>query len=237
MDLRTGSGSLHAPITAGGNTTSHWDNFLAPPIMPDRWVHAKGPFLTYLARCPGDSCEGFDGSGDVWFKIDQAGLKSEGKDLRGPWYQDSDFSAIKAMHRLTLIFQVHRVGTIARPYYINQTRHSSLSPTSTASTPGNPPWNLLFTSSCVDDVAVPGTGVCYGQVLQSLLSDVQVLVDLRSRCLIRTGSENLRGEVDRESSSLLFRGIQSEIRGWVSHVQSPTAGASGSPSRPFQSRL
>lgn len=54
---------------------------------PDSWHHANGPLLTYLAACPGDSCEGFDGSGDVWFKIDQLGLLPTATDLRGPWWQ------------------------------------------------------------------------------------------------------------------------------------------------------
>jgi lytic cellulose monooxygenase (C1-hydroxylating) len=40
-----------------------------------------------MARCPGDSCEGFDGKGSVWFKIAQYGLAPEAPNLRGPWLQ------------------------------------------------------------------------------------------------------------------------------------------------------
>lgn len=78
--------SLHAPIRAGNNVTAHWDNFM-PDVFPNVWPHSIGPILAYMAACPGDSCEGFDGSGDVWFKIDQVGLSPEAVDLRGPWQQ------------------------------------------------------------------------------------------------------------------------------------------------------
>jgi hypothetical protein len=40
-----------------------------------------------MAACPGDTCEGFDGKGAVWFKIAQVGLQPEAQDLRGPWWQ------------------------------------------------------------------------------------------------------------------------------------------------------
>lgn len=78
--------SVHAPIKAGSNITAHWDNFV-PGVFPNGWIHDSGPLFTYMAACPGDSCEGFDGSGNVWFKIDQVGLTPEAKDLRGPWKQ------------------------------------------------------------------------------------------------------------------------------------------------------
>ncbi|RDL42041.1 Uncharacterized protein BP5553_02020 [Venustampulla echinocandica] len=78
--------SLHAPIEAGSNITAHWDNFM-PNVWPDGWHHADGPLFAYMAACPGDSCEGFDGSGAVWFKINQLGLKPDAQDLRGPWIQ------------------------------------------------------------------------------------------------------------------------------------------------------
>ncbi|KAH8600697.1 glycosyl hydrolase family 61-domain-containing protein [Bisporella sp. PMI_857] len=78
--------ALHAPIKAGGNITAHWDQFMTN-VWPDGWHHGDGPFLTYLAACPGTSCDGFDGSGKVWFKIDQLGLMPQAQDLRGPWWQ------------------------------------------------------------------------------------------------------------------------------------------------------
>lgn len=58
-----------------------------PDVFPNVWPHSIGPVLAYMAACPGDSCEGFDGSGDVWFKIGQVGLSPEAEDLRGPWQQ------------------------------------------------------------------------------------------------------------------------------------------------------
>jgi hypothetical protein len=58
-----------------------------PDVFPNVWPHSIGPILAYMAACPGDSCEGFDGSGDVWFKIGQVGLSPEAEDLRGPWQQ------------------------------------------------------------------------------------------------------------------------------------------------------
>ncbi|EUC60759.1 glycoside hydrolase family 61 protein [Rhizoctonia solani AG-3 Rhs1AP] len=33
----------------------------------------KGPMLVYMANC-GDSCDNFDGSGNVWFKVSSEGL-------------------------------------------------------------------------------------------------------------------------------------------------------------------
>lgn len=42
-----------------------------------------------MARCPGNTCEGFDGKGPVWFKIGQYGLAPGAKSLRGPWLQAS----------------------------------------------------------------------------------------------------------------------------------------------------
>ena len=84
--------SLHAPIAAGSNITAHWNN-LQPDIWPENWHHGDGPLFAYMAACPGDSYEGFDGSGAVWFKIDQIGLAPGAPDLRGPWVQESLLTA------------------------------------------------------------------------------------------------------------------------------------------------
>ncbi|RDL38906.1 uncharacterized protein BP5553_03246 [Venustampulla echinocandica] len=56
--------SLHAPIEAGGQTHTNYTN---PSYysLPDDWQYT-GPMFAYMAACPGDSCEGFDGSGAVW---------------------------------------------------------------------------------------------------------------------------------------------------------------------------
>lgn len=77
---------LHAPIKAGGEIFTNWTN---PSYYswPDDWQHTVGPMFAYMAACPGESCEGFDGSGAVWFKIDQQGLTPDAPDLRGMWEQ------------------------------------------------------------------------------------------------------------------------------------------------------
>lgn len=51
---------LHGEIAAGSDITATWA----------QWTHAEGPVTVYMAKCPG-SCADFDGSGNVWFKIDQ----------------------------------------------------------------------------------------------------------------------------------------------------------------------
>jgi hypothetical protein len=46
-----------------------------------------------MARCPGTSCEGFDGGGAVWFKIQQLGLKPGATGIGGGnWMQDQILS-------------------------------------------------------------------------------------------------------------------------------------------------
>ncbi|KAI5795398.1 glycosyl hydrolase family 61-domain-containing protein [Peziza echinospora] len=65
--------ALVAPIAAGDKITAVWT----------QWTHAEGPVTVYLAKCPGE-CNGFDGSGAVWFKIDEAGLLS-GTVNKGKW--------------------------------------------------------------------------------------------------------------------------------------------------------
>ncbi|KAI0327461.1 hypothetical protein GY45DRAFT_1257053 [Cubamyces sp. BRFM 1775] len=42
------------------------------------WPHNTGPMLTYMAACEGTTCDKFDASGAKWFKVDQAGKKSDG---------------------------------------------------------------------------------------------------------------------------------------------------------------
>ncbi|TVY82170.1 Cellulose-growth-specific protein [Lachnellula suecica] len=83
------SQALHAPIAAGTNITAHYDvrQFNLTSVGQTAWSHAAGPLLAYMARCPGESCEGFDGSGAVWFKIAQYGLQPSATTLEGPWWQ------------------------------------------------------------------------------------------------------------------------------------------------------
>ncbi|KAI5777587.1 glycosyl hydrolase family 61-domain-containing protein [Geopyxis carbonaria] len=64
---------LTASIAAGSEITATWA----------QWTHAEGPVTVYMAKCPG-ACSSFDGSGAVWFKIDEAGLMS-GTVGKGSW--------------------------------------------------------------------------------------------------------------------------------------------------------
>ncbi|RDL39846.1 Uncharacterized protein BP5553_04186 [Venustampulla echinocandica] len=79
--------ALHATIKAGSNISTDYQNPNRADSWPNDWNHSEGPMLAYMAACPGESCEGFDGSGKVWFKIDQTGLAPSAVDLRGPWIQ------------------------------------------------------------------------------------------------------------------------------------------------------
>ncbi|KAH6663218.1 putative cellulose-growth-specific protein [Halenospora varia] len=79
----------HGSITAGQNISVTWN---ARKFDPDWsklsqgiysipfWPHYYGPLLAYLARCPGSSCDGWNGQGAVWFKIAQAGVNTS-----APW--------------------------------------------------------------------------------------------------------------------------------------------------------
>ncbi|TVY41902.1 Cellulose-growth-specific protein [Lachnellula subtilissima] len=58
--------NLTATVAAGSTIIASWN---AP------WPHTIGPMVTWMASCSGD-CKTFTPSGNVWFKIDQAGLIS-----------------------------------------------------------------------------------------------------------------------------------------------------------------
>ncbi|KAF4585189.1 hypothetical protein EYR40_002026 [Pleurotus pulmonarius] len=47
-----------------------------------RWPHNTGPSLTYLASCGSTSCDKFNAADAKWFKIHEAGKKSNGQ-----WFQ------------------------------------------------------------------------------------------------------------------------------------------------------
>jgi hypothetical protein len=68
-DLRCNVGgetAAGATAQASGGSTITW--------TMNRWpTDHHGPVTVYMASC-GASCDTFDGSGNVWFKIDQAGL-------------------------------------------------------------------------------------------------------------------------------------------------------------------
>ncbi|KAI9698280.1 MAG: hypothetical protein M1820_007550 [Bogoriella megaspora] len=55
-----------ATVAAGSKIIAYWNN---------PWEHTIGPMITWMAACNGD-CSKFTGTGNVWFKIDQAGLIS-----------------------------------------------------------------------------------------------------------------------------------------------------------------
>ena len=56
-----------ATVAAGSKVIAYWN---AP------WPHTIGPMVVWMANCNGN-CANFNGStGNVWFKIDQAGLIS-----------------------------------------------------------------------------------------------------------------------------------------------------------------
>lgn len=57
---------LTASVAAGSSVSAYWNN---------PWPHSIGPVIVWMAKCPG-ACSSFDGSGAVWFKIDQKGLES-----------------------------------------------------------------------------------------------------------------------------------------------------------------
>src|SRR5690606_27930478 len=57
----TETAPLHGEIAAGSEITAKWA----------QWTHAEGPVTVYMARCPDSGCGSWDGSGRVWFKIDE----------------------------------------------------------------------------------------------------------------------------------------------------------------------
>jgi len=63
-------------IAAGAKLKAHWK----------QWTHRPASVMVYMARCPG-SCDSWDGSGKVWFKIDEKGLVS-GTQNSGIWAGD-----------------------------------------------------------------------------------------------------------------------------------------------------
>ncbi|PWW80139.1 Lytic polysaccharide monooxygenase [Tuber magnatum] len=69
------AGSLSAPATAGSSIEFFWNT----------WPEShRGPTMTYLAKCPGTDCTTADPTTLDWFKIDHAGLNSD-----GTWISDT----------------------------------------------------------------------------------------------------------------------------------------------------
>lgn len=83
--------SLYASVAAGSTILAQYNalKFTTTTVDKVLWFHQYGPLLVYMARCPGESCESFDGKGAVWFKIAQYGLAPNATNLRGPWLHES----------------------------------------------------------------------------------------------------------------------------------------------------
>ncbi|KAF9462848.1 cellulose-growth-specific protein [Collybia nuda] len=74
-DGQPGPNQLTATVAAGSSITAYWNSV---------WPHPQGPMLTYLAQCPGSTCNGVNANSLKWFKIDHAGLLS-GTVGNGKW--------------------------------------------------------------------------------------------------------------------------------------------------------
>jgi hypothetical protein len=48
-----------------------------------KWIHNKGPVMTYMASCGDTPCSDFDATKAKWFKTEEKGVKPDGK----TWYQ------------------------------------------------------------------------------------------------------------------------------------------------------
>ncbi|RAR06170.1 glycoside hydrolase family 61 protein [Stemphylium lycopersici] len=59
-----------------------------------QWTHRPTSFLVYMAKCPG-TCDGWDGSGKVWFKVFEQGLIS-GTQNAGIWAGDAILDTLYA---------------------------------------------------------------------------------------------------------------------------------------------
>ncbi|EIW61516.1 cellulose-growth-specific protein [Trametes versicolor FP-101664 SS1] len=66
-DGTPGALQLTANVAAGSAITAYWNQV---------WPHPYGPMLTYLAQCPGTTCNGVNSNTLKWFKIDESGLIS-----------------------------------------------------------------------------------------------------------------------------------------------------------------
>lgn len=66
--------ALSATVPAGSEIIAYWNS---------PWPHNIGPMVVWMANC-GGNCADFDGSGNVWFKINQVGLVS-GTLSKGLW--------------------------------------------------------------------------------------------------------------------------------------------------------
>ncbi|KAI0631525.1 glycosyl hydrolase family 61-domain-containing protein [Trametes polyzona] len=70
--------ALVVPANPGSTVTFAWASGNG-----GNWPHNTGPMITYMASCGSTTCDKFDASGAKWFKVDQAGKKSDGS----TWFQ------------------------------------------------------------------------------------------------------------------------------------------------------
>lgn len=79
--ITCGPGAEKAALVATANPGSSVD-IVWKTGQGGRWPHNTGPSLTYLASCGSVSCDKFNAADAKWFKIHEAGKKSNGQ-----WFQ------------------------------------------------------------------------------------------------------------------------------------------------------
>ncbi|KAI0716126.1 glycosyl hydrolase family 61-domain-containing protein [Cerioporus squamosus] len=71
--LKAQVAEVTAPANPGSNFTIQWSGGGG-----QLWPHNTGPLMTYMAACGSSGCDKLAASDAQWFKIDQAGKKSNG---------------------------------------------------------------------------------------------------------------------------------------------------------------
>jgi hypothetical protein len=76
----------YGTVKAGGEATFVWTSD-DPVLNPDGWAHT-GPIVTYIARCPDDSCTSADKTALRWVKIQEEGVVEGTANYKGTWATD-----------------------------------------------------------------------------------------------------------------------------------------------------
>ncbi|KAH9855715.1 glycosyl hydrolase family 61-domain-containing protein [Lenzites betulinus] len=63
---------LVVPANPGSSVEMQWSGGAG-----QKWPHNTGPLMTYMASCGDTTCDKFNGSSAQWFKIDEAGKKTD----------------------------------------------------------------------------------------------------------------------------------------------------------------
>ncbi|EKM51828.1 glycoside hydrolase family 61 protein [Phanerochaete carnosa HHB-10118-sp] len=79
--LSAQNAQLVVPANSGSLLSVQWSG--GSGGSAEHWPHEVGPVMTYMAPCGSTPCNQFNGTGAGWFKINQAGLESDGS----TWYQ------------------------------------------------------------------------------------------------------------------------------------------------------